>query len=433
MTEESTLVRAGWDGFDLASADEDVAAESEVRLYCRDFPVTFARAHGSTIVSTDGREYVDLLCGAGALNLGHNHPALRAAVVSYLLDDGLVHALDMNTAVKADFLRAIQEVLLAPRRLDHRVQFCGPTGANAVEAALKLARRVTGRVGVVAFSGGFHGMSLGALSVSARMSGAASGGVAVAGTTFVPYPDGPGGAFDTVGYLARQFADPSSGLGLPAAVIVESVQMDGGVYVLPPPALRELADLCARHEVLLILDEIQTGCGRTGTYFGFEPAGVVPDMITVSKSISGIGLPLSLLLLRPALDIWRPGEHTGTFRANQLALVGAVAGLRLFQEPGFAQRAGEIADLLQRRARIVARRNDGLQARGRGAVAGLDFAQCGGVVRATAVQQRCFERGVLFELCGRGDTVVKLMPALTIEPDDLERALTVVDDELART
>lgn len=400
--------------------------ESRVRTYSRSFPGVFTAARGAELVAEDGRTYLDFLCGAGALNYGHNHPRIKQAVLDHLAGDGLVHGLDLDTAVKRAFLDRLDEVVLRPRGLPHRVQFCGPTGANAVEAALKLARKATGRSAVVAFTGAFHGMSLGALSVSGRLAGGRAGGVSVPDVTFVPYEDGPGGRFDSVGHLERLLADEASGLPLPAAVIVESVQMDGGVYPASVGWLRDLRALTRRHGIPLVCDEIQSGCGRTGDFFGFEAAGIQPDLVTVSKSVGGLGLPLSLLLIRPDLDVWSPGEHTGTFRANQLALVAATAALELWTDPGF--RAAELRSsrrLAEFRAELAAL-EPALGVRGRGMVAGLDTAGCGGPGRAREVQRRCFADGLIVELCGRGDTVLKLLPPLTIEPGQLERGLAIL-------
>jgi diaminobutyrate-2-oxoglutarate transaminase len=384
-----------------------VTSESEVRLYSRTFPAVFERARGAELFSADGRAFLDFFCGAGALNYGHDPERIRDRLIEHLQSGAVVHALDMDTPVKAEFLRRFGEVILAPRGLDHRVQFCGPTGADAVEAALKLARKVTGRSTVAAFMGGFHGMTAGALAVSGNRRGRAAAASSREHAVFVPFGD------DGLAYLDRWFADPSSGAELPAAVIVEPLQLEGGVLPASAAWLRALAALCAHHGVLLICDEIQCGVGRAGTFFCFEQAGIVPDLVTVSKSISGFGLPLALVLIRPELDVWQPGEHTGTFRANQLSLVAATAALSFWEDPGFLAGIARVA------ARLAAFEVPGVLTRGRGCVLGLDL----GPARAAAAQRRAFDAGLLVERCGRDDRVLKLMPPLTIPDEQLDAGL----------
>ena len=401
----------------------DFTDESRVGLYSRTFPAVYTTAKGPWLRAEDGREMLDFFCGAGALNYGHNDERIKQRLVDYLVGDGLTHALDMHTTAKRQFLERLRHVVLEPRGLTYKVQFCGPTGANAVEAALKLARRATGRRGVVSFSGAFHGMSRGALEVTGSRRSRAAGGVDGAAVTFIPYEDGPHGRFDSIGHLANLLADPSSGLDLPAAVIVESVQMDGGVYVASPQWLRALRDLTERHGVLLISDEIQAGCGRTGPFFGFEEAGIQPDLVTVSKSISGYGLPLSLLLIRPGLDVWEPGEHTGTFRANQLALVAGAAALELWNDPSFLKVAAAARGRLREFSDEL-RTEHGLTVRGRGMVLGIDFGPDPTV--ADEMQRACFEQGLLVECCGRGDSVLKIAPPLTVNTTDLDTGIAMI-------
>lgn len=402
------------------------AMESEVRLYCRRFPAVFSRASGAELHTEDGRTFVDFFCGAGSLNLGHNHPVITERLMDYLAGGGLMHGLDLHTVAKRDFLEALRDVVLAPRGLDHRVQFVGPTGTDAVEAALKLVRKVTGRCGVVAFSGAYHGMSRGSLAVTGSRRARAAGGVTGGGVTFVPYEDGPAGAFDSIGFLERMLADPASGVDVPAAVIVEPLQMEGGIYPAGAEWLRGLRELTSRYGVLLICDEIQSGCGRAGPFFCFEHAGVVPDLITVSKSISGYGLPMSLVLLRPSLDVWAPGEHTGTFRGNQLAFVAATAALELWRDGDFSAPAERLAEF----GTWLHAREPDLAVRGLGMVLGIDLGRAGGALRAELVQRQCFDHGLIIETCGREDEVLKVMPPLTIDGATLERGLAVLAEAL---
>jgi diaminobutyrate-2-oxoglutarate transaminase len=414
---------------------DDVAAfesmESEVRRYCRTFPAVFHRAKDAELYAADGRVFIDFFCGAGTLNFGHNNEFVKRRLLGYLAEDGLAHGLDMYTVAKREFLTRLRDVVLEPRGLDYKVQFCGPTGTDSVEAALKLARKATGRAGVVSFAGAYHGMSRGSLAVTGSRRAREAGGVRGSDVVFIPYADGPWGPFDSVGYLERMFDDPVSGVDIPAAVIVEPVQLEGGVYPAPASWLRRLRELTERHGVLLICDEIQSGCGRTGTFFGFEAAGIRPDIVTVSKSISGYGLPLALTLFRRELDVWAPGEHTGTFRGNQLAFVTATAALELWERPEFqAALAGTIAALDRFAARLRALQPD-LAVRGRGAVLGIDLGAAGGPLRAELVQRRCFELGLIVELCGRDDEVIKVMPPLTVDQSILDRGLGVLVEALS--
>ncbi|MFJ6380969.1 diaminobutyrate--2-oxoglutarate transaminase [Kitasatospora sp. NPDC092039] len=404
--------------------------EADVRLYCRKFPVVFERAKGAELHAEDGRVFLDFFCGAGALNYGHNPDPIKRKLAAYLAADGVSHGLDMYTVAKRDFLARMDEVLLRPRGLDHKVQFTGPTGTDAVEAALKLARKATGRRGLVAFTGGFHGMSQGSLAVTGSRRARRAGGAIAQDVTFVPYEDGPHGAFDSIGYLERLLTDPSSGTDLPAAVIVEPLQMEGGVYPASADWLRRLRDLTDRHGILLIADEIQSGCGRTGTFFAFEQSGIVPDLITLSKSIGGYGLPLSLVLLRRDLDCWEPGEHTGTFRGNQLAFVAATAAWDYWEQPEFLDALADNAERLREFGETVLAKVPGVTARGRGMVLGLDLAGAGGPERAERVQRYCFDHGLVVELAGRHDEVVKLLPPLAIDRAPLERGLAVVLDAI---
>ena len=405
--------------------------ESEVRTYCRSFPAVFRRAKGAELYDESGRRYIDFFCGAATLNYGHNNDAIKAALVDYLMRDEIIHALDCHTSGKRSFLERFAEIILVPRRLDYKVQFCGPTGTNAVEAALKLARKVTGRTGVFAFSGAFHGMSMGSLSVSSGWTTRAAAGVPLAHTTFFPYPAGPQGAFDTLELLARTLEDPYSGVEPPAAVILETVQLEGGVYAASREFLIGLRELTQRHGILMIIDDIQIGCGRSGKFFSFEQAGIVPDLVTLSKSISGYGMPMALLLMRRDLDRWQPGEHTGTFRGFQLALVAASAALDFWRddhlESAVASHSNSMFTMLQ--GTLEARESD-VAVRGRGLALGIDFTHAGGPARAQRVQQDCFTRGLIVERCGRRDEVVKVLPPLTIEPALLAEGCNILLDSI---
>lgn len=417
------------------SGDVFEEMESKVRSYSRSFPVTFTKAKGSRLYGADGRSYLDFLAGAGALNYGHNHDVIKAALLEYLAGDGLIHGLDLQTTAKEQFLREFSERILRPLQLDYRVQFTGPTGTNAVEAALKLARKATGRSGVFAFMGGYHGHSLGSLAATSNRAHRAAAGTRLSDVTFLPFPQGPMAELDTLAYLRTILVDSHSGVDLPAAVIVETVQAEGGVAVAPDEWMRQLRTICEDHGIVLIVDDIQTGCGRTGPFFSFERAGIVPDLVTLSKSISGYGLPMSLVLIRPELDVWEPGEHTGTFRGNQLAFVAAAAALRVFQDEEIEKlthrHALRVSEFLTERCQSLDPR---LDVRGVGLIWGVDTAAIApGGELAAEVSRTCFSDGLIIERAGRNDTVLKLLPPLTISPEELEEGLETLDAALRRS
>ena len=352
--------------------------ESNVRSYCRAFPAVFTTARGATLFDEEGNTWVDFLAGAGALNYGHNPPEIRASLIEHLESESISHALDLHTGAKRRFLETFERVVLAPRNMPHKVQFTGPTGANAVEAALKIARKATGRTQVFTFMGGYHGMSLGALSVTSNDESRAGAGVGMDDVTFLPFPGGPTANIDSIAWIRMLCEDTHSGVSVPAAIIVEPVQAEGGVNVAPVEWLRELRDLCTEKGIVLISDEIQTGCGRTGPFFATERAGIVPDVITLSKSISGYGLPMSLVLLRPELDLWKPAEHNGTFRGNQMAFVAATAALEMFEHrqiPAVVQVASHVVEAFL--AKEVEPLHSGIDVRGVGLIWGVDLAGVG--------------------------------------------------------
>jgi diaminobutyrate-2-oxoglutarate transaminase len=401
--------------------------ESNVRRYCRSFPAVFARARGPFLYAESGEEYVDFFTGAGAMNYGHNNPAIKRRVLAYLESDGLHHGLDLHTSAKREFLERLDQLVLRPKGLDYKVQFCGPSGTEAVEAALKLAKKVTGRPGVFAFMGAYHGLSLGSVSVTGDRRFREGAGVRLPPAGFLPYPDGPGADFDSIGYVDAALDDPCSGVDKPAAIIFESVQAEGGVFVAPAEWLRRLRALCDRHDILLICDDVQAGCHRTGPFFSFEAAGITPDLVVLSKSISGIGAPMSLLLIRREYDAWNPGEHAGTFRGNQLAFVGATAALEYARESRIEQvvRAGErlLGDFLRRE---VAAFDGRIAARGRGMIWGVELSAGGRPGIAGEVSRRCFDAGLVIETAGRGGTVLKLLPPLNADPGVLERGCSIL-------
>lgn len=406
--------------------------ESEVRSYCRRWPVVFDRARGSRLYAEDGRAYLDFFAGAGALNYGHNDPLLKAPLLEYLSADRVVHSLDLLTAAKREFLSALDQIVLRPRGLDYRVQFPGPGGVNAVEAALKLARKATGRSEVLCFTNGFHGMTLGALAVTGNARSRAAAGTPLPNATRLPFDHALDGQMPDFAWLDRLIGDRGSGVDEPAAVIVESVQGEGGVNVARPEWLRGLAARCEQHEIPLILDDVQMGCGRTGPFFSFEVAGIKPDIVCLSKSISGYGLPLALTLIRSDLDVWAPGEHTGTFRGFDPAFVTGAAALRAYwSDPQLERRTVLHGTLIAARLHeLAAAQRDAAQIEvsGRGMVHGLRFEV---PELADRVSSEAFARGLLIETAGPRGEVVKLLPPLTISGAELEQGLSILEESLA--
>lgn len=405
--------------------------ESAVRSYSRSFPLTFERARGSYLYDQQGNPYLDFLAGAGSLNYGHNNPLLKKALVDYIENDGVTHGLDMHTSAKAKFLETLRDVILLPRELNYRVQFTGPTGTNAVEAAMKIARKVKGRQKIIAFTNGFHGVSLGAVAATGNDHHRSGAGVSLGNVERMPFCGYHGRDTDTLKMIDKLLADPSSGVDLPAAVIVEVVQGEGGLNVATDSWLQGLQRLCRKHDILLIVDDIQAGCGRTGSFFSFESSGIKPDIVTLSKSLSGFGLPLSLVLLNPALDIWKPGEHNGTFRGNNHAFVTAAAALEIYwRDDRFQRDIHGKSEIITRRLQAIAEANRPLTkgVKGRGFMQGIE---CAGGDIAEAVSRHAFARGMIIETAGNHSQVVKCFCPLTISEDDLRKGLGILDASFA--
>lgn len=406
--------------------------ESEVRGYIRSFPVELRSAHGTTLVAANGTEYLDFFAGAGVLNYGHNHPLLKQALIDYITRDGIAHGLDLATTAKREFMETFEQRVLLPRGLEYKLQFTGPTGTNAIEASLKLARHVTGRANVVAFTNAFHGVSVGSLAATGNKKFRDAAGFPLGHITRLPYDGYLGENVDTLDLFEKLLDDPSSGVDHPAAVIVEAVQGEGGTTAASLPWLRRLRELTARHDILLILDEIQAGVGRTGTFFAFEAAGIVPDIVAVSKSISGYGLPMALVLLRPDIDIWKPAAHSGTFRGNNLAFVtGKVALDHFWADQEFEHEIARKADVLQSGLDklIAAFPEHELAPRGRGMMRGLVARN--DLTWAGRVAQEAFRRELIIETSGAHGEVLKFLTALTIEDAELERGLSILHDAIA--
>ncbi|MGI0116167.1 diaminobutyrate--2-oxoglutarate transaminase [Zooshikella sp. RANM57] len=395
--------------------------ESEVKSYVRSFPTVFERAENAIIWDEQGDEYLDFFAGAGTLNYGHNPKLVNTALISYLSNQGILHSLDKATVAKKRFIEAFYQTILMPRNLDYKIQFTGPTGTNAVEAAVKLARRVTQRTNVIAFTRGYHGLTMGSLALTANdyYQNQSYGGRA--NVYHAPYDGYFGASVNTAEYLRQLIEDSSSGVSMPAAIILETIQGEGGVNAASKEWLQDIEKLCKAHNIILIIDDIQVGNGRSGEYFSFEFAGIKPDMICMSKAIGG-GLPLAFTLIKPELDQWQPGEHTGTFRGNNLAFVAATELLKNWATDDLSQKVHKKGCIIKEYLEQLVSAFPELEmsVRGRGMIWGLDIPQPG---LAKQLSRVLFENNLLVETCGKDDHVIKLLPPLTIESAQLEVGL----------
>ncbi|WP_405805678.1 diaminobutyrate--2-oxoglutarate transaminase family protein [Streptomyces sp. NBC_00210] len=410
--------------------------ESAARTYARSLPIVPVRARGLTIEGADGRRYLDCLSGAGTLALGHNHPVVLEAIKKVLDSGAPLHVLDLATPVKDAFTTELFATL--PRQLadDARIQFCGPAGTDAVEAALKLVRTATGRNGLLAFTGAYHGMTAGALD--------ASGGATDVRVSRLPFPQnyrcpfgigGERGAELGARWTESLLDDPKGGVPRPAGMILEPVQGEGGVIPAPDAWMRRMREITAARSIPLIADEVQTGVGRTGTFWAVEHSGVVPDVMVLSKAIGG-SLPLAVIVYRSELDAWQPGAHAGTFRGNQLAMAAGAATLAFVRENRLAERAATLgARMLGRLQGLAAAHPCIGDVRGRGLMIGVELVDPDAAppdalvppsapALAAAVQQECLTRGLIVELGGRHSGVVRLLPPLTLTD---EQAMAVLD------
>lgn len=400
--------------------------ESEVCSYARSFPVVFNCAFGSYLIDQSGRRYLDFLAGAGTLSYGHNNPELKRALVAYIQRDGITHSLDLHTQAKAEFLSALDECVLQPRGLEYVVQFTGPTGTNAVEAAMKIARNVTGRHNIVAFTNGFHGVSLGAAAATGNTHHRGAAGLPLGGVTRMPYDGYLGPEVDTTVLLEKMLGDASSGMDLPAAILLETVQGEGGLNVASASWLRSVQAICKKFDMLLIVDDIQAGCGRTGDFFSFEAAGIKPDIVTLSKALSGYGLPFAVTLIRRQYDQWKPGEHNGTFRGNNHAFVTAATVLRRYwKDKTFSETVHAKGALLGELLEAIASEFPDVivERKGRGMMQGI---ACRNGDIAERVSRLAFKHGLVIETSGPESEVIKCLCPLTISESELREGLKIL-------
>lgn len=414
----------------MTNASSNIAVfnrrESEARSYCRGFETVFTSAQGSELTDHTGRTYIDFLAGCSSLNYGHNDPDMKDALIGHLHSDGLAHGLDLHTDAKADFLTAFEDHILKPRDLDHKVMFTGPTGANAVEAAMKLARKATGRTNIVAFTNGFHGVTQGALAATGNSYHRGGAGISLNGVTRMPFDGYMGEGCDSTAFLEAMLNDASSGMDAPAAIMLETVQGEGGLNAASPEWLRRVAELAREHGALLIVDDIQAGCGRTGTFFSFEEAGIVPDIITMAKSVSGFGLPMGLTLIRPDYDIFGPAEHNGTFRGNTHAFVTArIAIEKFWADDAFQKEIAAKSLILTTALQDIAELIPGARLKGRGMMQGVDV---GSGELASDICARAFTKGLVIETSGPDDEVVKVLAPLTTPEKAFRKGLNILLD-----
>jgi diaminobutyrate-2-oxoglutarate transaminase len=402
--------------------------ESQVRSYVRSFPAIFHKAKGSLLYDEQGKEYIDFFAGAGTLNYGHNNPMVSEALIKYIEDDGIIHGLDKATKAKKSFLDKFNDIILKPRHMDYKVQFSGPTGTNAVESALKLVRMVKGRSNIISFTNAFHGLTMGSMAVTANAFYRDEAFINRINVSFMPFDGYFGEDVNTAEYLRKFLEDQSSGVDLPAAIILETIQAEGGINVASSKWLKEIEQICHDFDILLIVDDIQVGNGRTGSFFSFEDAGINPDIVTLSKSIGG-GLPLSMVLMKPELDQWKPGEHTGTFRGNNLAFVAASEVLSYWENDNLSNTVHEKGQLLKEKLMEIRDKYSQLNGdvRGRGMIQGLKIPSLG---FCSEVTEEAFANGLLIELAGANDNILKLLPPLTTENELLNEGLEIIDNSI---
>jgi diaminobutyrate-2-oxoglutarate transaminase len=403
--------------------------ESDIRFYSRRFQTCFTHGKGSYLIDHAGVKYIDFFSGAGALNYGHNEPHLKSALIDYIQQDGVVHTLDMWSGAKEKFLKALYEHILSPRSLDYVVAFPGPTGTNAIELSLKFARVATGRKLIASFTGSFHGVTAGSLAVTNSEYHRSAAGVSLHNTVFLPY-ESLGKCNESLCKAKDVLKNKTKPNELPAAFLVETVQGEGGVNIASNEWLQGLRSWADEIGALLIIDDIQAGCGRTGTFFSFERAGIKPDIVCLSKSLSGYGLPLSLVLLRPEVDVLKPGSHNGTFRGFAPAFVTATATIEKFwRDSTFQNETIQKGSIMHNRLNAIANEY-GAKIRGIGLFYGIEFSESN---IADAVAETAFKNHLIVETCGPGASVVKLFPPLNIFDDILIEGMDKIHTSVATT
>lgn len=402
--------------------------ESDVRSYSRSFPTVFKKAKGYKVWDVNEKEYIDFFAGAGTLNYGHNNEKMKKLLIEYLEDDLITHSLDMATVARGKFLEQFNEIILKPRNLDYKVMFPGPTGTNTVESALKIARKVTGRETVISFTNAFHGMTIGSLSVTGNSFKRHGAGIPLSHTVSMPYDDYLCRR-SSIEYIEKFLEDSGSGVALPAAIILETVQGEGGINAASYDWLKSIESLCRRFDILLIVDDVQAGCGRTGTFFSFEPAEIKPDIVCLSKSIGGYGLPMAITLIKSEHDIWEPAEHNGTFRGNNLAFIAATEALAYWETEDFSNDIQEKSEMMELFIERLIKEFEELKGekRGRGLMRGI-ASEVDGL--SEQICSEAFKRGLLMETSGPNSEVFKFLPPLIIDKEGLEKGFGIIEESI---
>lgn len=421
--------------------------ESNAQAYPRHFPLVIDKARGIIVTDIDGKTYYDCLCGAGTLALGHNHDAIVDAIQDTLVKQIPLHTLDLATPLKLAFMQEIFTILPEPLRSSSKIQFCGPTGADAVEAAIKLVKNATKGKSILAFQGGYHGSTQATMAMSGNLSKKQHLQSLLPDVHFLPFPYeyrcpfgvGEGKTAQiSAQYIEQLLDDCESGIAAPCCMIVETVQGEGGAIPAPIEWLREIRRITAERGIPLIIDEVQTGIGRTGAMFSFEHAGIIPDVILCSKAIGG-SLPMSVVIYKEELDQWKPGAHTGTFRGNQLGMATGLATLRYMQSNDVLANVRErSSQFLHSLRQLQSRVQEIGDVRGRGLMIGVEivdprgqkdrlghYPQSGKL--ASLIQERCFQNGLIIELGGRRSAVMRFLPPLTITEQEAADVLSIFD------
>lgn len=419
--------------------------ESSARSYPRKFPFALNKAKGSWVEDVEGNRYLDFLCGAGTLALGHNDDEIKEAMINLISSDAPLHTLDLTTPVKDKYVETIISVLPQQMQGNVKIQFCSPSGTDATDAAIKLCKTATGRGTVIAFSGGYHGMGHGAMALTGNLNAKSKVQNLMPGVQFMPYPysyrcpfglGGETGARACSAYFERVLKDPESGITKPAAVIIEPIQGEGGVIPAPAEFLQTVRRVTKELDIPLIVDEIQCGIGRSGQMFAFEESGIIPDVILMSKAIGG-SQPMSVVVYNKDLDKWTAGAHAGTFRGNQLAMAAGTVVLKRVSSPAFlseVRRKGERIkkglEELRKDVKIIG------DIRGRGLMLGIEFVNPNGEKDimghpeasgsiAAEVQKRCFENHLVMEKGGRNGSTMRCLCALTVTDDEITTMLDI--------
>jgi diaminobutyrate-2-oxoglutarate transaminase len=427
--------------------------ESNARTYARNIPKVLSQGAGVEVVDSNGCRYLDCLACAGALPLGHNHPFIQDRVIQFLRSGQLQQALDLATPAKLHFVQQLYAMLPPAFAERAKIHFCGPTGADAAEAALKLFKTATGRRPIIVFQGAYHGMTHGTLGMMGNLTPKQAITGLPGEVHFLPYPyvyRSPFGAGTSaqeterlsLACLENALSDPESGIGKPAMVLLEAIQGEGGCVPASAQWLRQVREITQRHHVPLVIDEIQSGVGRSGDLFAFQQADIVPDAILLSKAIGG-GYPLSLLLYLDQYDHWKPGAHAGTFRGNQIALVSGAATLEFLRNERLLEHVKLVGDQLRQGLVQLQKRYSCIgDVRGRGLMLGMEMIDPEGRVDAlghpqgsgpiaASIKLGCLNEGLIIETGGRHGAVLRFLPPLIISSAQVELVLERLDRALA--